>query len=192
MEANNISAEVSVSGGSDAEASKAEASKTQSDEKGHIRTTSTLKKFASFKPVSVNKTFLAAKGATTATPSKSGEKGTAGLPTAQIGPSSSTALRPRLVAKSGSGLRDATPRSAASANGGKAGAAPDANAVWNKNRRKLQFRCCIGVGLILYSRACARTKALHRRGVEAAIWNSFSNEASVGRSNQASQLGRYR
>ncbi|KUJ07058.1 uncharacterized protein LY89DRAFT_661289 [Mollisia scopiformis] len=133
LDANVNSAEVSISGGSDTEASKAE-TKTQGDEKGHVRTTSTVKKFTSFKPVSVNKTFLAAKGATTATPSKLGEKGAAVSTTTQAGPSTSTAPRPRLVAKSGSGLRDSAPRNSASANGGKAGSAPDASAVWNKNR----------------------------------------------------------
>ena len=131
------SAEVSVSGGSDTEASKTETSKTTGDEKGHARTASTVKKFASFKPVSVNKTFLAAKGSTTVTPSKLGDKGTAGSSAAQTGPSTTAAARPRLVAKSGSGLRDSTPRTSAAVNGGKAGAAPDANAVWNKNRRTL-------------------------------------------------------
>ncbi|KAL2070449.1 hypothetical protein VTL71DRAFT_13475 [Oculimacula yallundae] len=134
VEPNVNSAEVSVSGGSDTEASKAEASKGQVDEKGHLRTTSTVKKFASFKPVSVNKTFLAAKGSGTAAPSKSGEKGASGSTAVPAGPSSTSALRPRLVAKTGSGLRDSTPRAAAAANGGKAGAAPDASAVWNKNR----------------------------------------------------------
>ncbi|KAH9219596.1 hypothetical protein DL95DRAFT_358799 [Leptodontidium sp. 2 PMI_412] len=135
-ESNINSAEVSVSGGSDTEASKAEASKNQVDEKGHVRTTSTVKKFASFKPVSVNKTFLAAKGSSTAAPAKLGDKGASGATAAQTGPtaSSSSALRPRLVAKSGSGLRDSAPRAATAANGGKAGAAPDASAVWNKNR----------------------------------------------------------
>ena len=131
------SAEVSVSGGSDTEASKAETSKTAGDEKGHVRTASTVKKPTSFKPVSVNKTFLAAKGATPATPSKLGDKG-ATATTAQAGPLASAAPRPRLVAKSGSGLRDSAPRASAAANGGKPGAAPDANAVWNKNRRTFQ------------------------------------------------------
>ncbi|TVY18651.1 hypothetical protein LARI1_G002869 [Lachnellula arida] len=128
------SAEVSVSGGSDTEASKAETTKTQTDEKGHLRTSSTVKKTASFKPVSVNKTFLAAKGATTAAPSKLGDKGPASSTVASAGPSTSTTLRPRLVAKSGSGLRDSTPRASTAANGSKPGAAPDASAVWNKNR----------------------------------------------------------
>ncbi|KAH7411230.1 hypothetical protein BKA64DRAFT_731791 [Cadophora sp. MPI-SDFR-AT-0126] len=135
VETNINSAEVSVSGGSDTEASKAEASKSQVDEKGHVRTTSTVKKFASFKPVSVNKTFLAAKGSGAAAPTKAGDKGISGATVVQTGPSSaSSALRPRLVAKTGSGLRDSAPRAASSGNGGKAGAAPDASAVWNKNR----------------------------------------------------------
>jgi hypothetical protein len=129
------SAEVSVSGGSDTEASKAETSKTAGDEKGHVRTASTVKKPTSFKPVSVNKTFLAAKGTTPAAPSKLGDKAPT---TAATQPGAlSTAARPRLVAKSGSGLRDSAPRASTAANGGKPGAAPDANAVWNKNRRTL-------------------------------------------------------
>jgi hypothetical protein len=126
------SAEVSVSGGSDTEATKAETSKGQTDEKGHIRTTSTVKKPTTFKAVSVNKTFLAAKGAT---PVKPGDKGVAGSTSLPTAPLTSSVPRPRLVAKSGSGLRDSAPRTAAAPNGGKAGAAPDANAVWNKNKR---------------------------------------------------------
>lgn len=119
------SAEVSVSGGSDTE---------KAAEKGHARTASTIKKFTSFKPVSVNKTFLAAKGAASAP--KPGDKPATSSP-AQT-PSTLAAPRPRLVAKSGSGLRDSSPRSSSAGNGGKAGAAPDASAVWNKNRRMLQ------------------------------------------------------
>jgi hypothetical protein len=126
------SAEVSVSGGSDTEATKAETSKGQTDEKGHVRTTSTVKKPTTFKAVSVNKTFLAAKGAT---PVKPGDKGVAGSTSLPTAPLTSSVPRPRLVAKSGSGLRDSAPRTAAAPNGGKAGAAPDANAVWNKNKR---------------------------------------------------------
>jgi hypothetical protein len=133
-EANVNSAEVSVSGGSDTEGPKAEASKT-GDEKGHIRSASTVKK--SFKTVSINNKFLASKSATVATPSKLGDKGSSASTTTQAGPSTSTAARPRLVAKSGSGLRDSAPRNAAAANGGKPGSAPDASAVWNKNRRML-------------------------------------------------------
>lgn len=149
VESNINSAEVSVSGGSDTENSKTETSKSQGEEKGHLRTTSSVKKPASFKPVSVNKTFLAAKGATTAVPSKLGEKGSAGPAPAQAGPSLSTIARPRLVAKSGSGLRDSTPRTSAAGNGGKAGGAPDASAVWNKNRRKSD--CAFGYNFLLIS-----------------------------------------
>jgi hypothetical protein len=135
-EAGVISAEVSVSGGSDTEASKAETSKTAGDDKGHVRTTSTVKKPTSFKPVSVNKTFLAAKAATAAAPSKLGDKPAAGAPATLTGPSTTAPSRPRLVAKSGSSIRDSSPRTAASANGGKPGT-PDGSAVWNKNRRTL-------------------------------------------------------
>jgi hypothetical protein len=126
------SAEASVSGGSDTEATKAETSKGQTDEKGHVRTASTVKKPTTFKAVSVNKTFLAAKGAT---PIKPGDKGIAGSTSVPAAPLTSSVPRPRLVAKSGSGLRDSAPRTATAQNGGKAGAAPDANAVWNKNKR---------------------------------------------------------
>ncbi|TAQ88801.1 hypothetical protein B7494_g2897 [Chlorociboria aeruginascens] len=131
IDASINSAEVSVSGGSDTEASKTETSKSQYDGKGHLRTASTVKKLASFKPVSVNKTFLAAK--TTVTPSKLGDKAAAPSPTAQT-PTASLASRPRLVAKSGSGLRDSTPRASSAASGTKPGGAPDASVVWNKNR----------------------------------------------------------
>jgi hypothetical protein len=130
------SAEVSINGGSDSEAAKAETSKNQVDEKGHGRSASTVKKLTSFKAVSVNKTFLAAKGATGMTPAKPGDKGAVGSASLPAAPLTSSAPRPRLVAKSGSGLRDSTPRASAAANGGKA-PAPDANAVWNKNRRTL-------------------------------------------------------
>lgn len=131
------STEVSISGGSDTENTKAETAKDQGDEKGHARTTSTVKKFTSFKPVSVNRTFLAAKG-TPVVASKLGDKGTTNPAPTQTGPSLSAVARPRLVAKTGSGLRDTAPKPASAANGGKA-AAPDASVVWNKNRRMLEL-----------------------------------------------------
>lgn len=134
-EAGGLSAEVSVSGGSDTEASKAETSKAAGDDKGHARTASTVKKLASFKPVSVNKTFLAAKGVAPTAPSKLGEKPPTGATAVQTGQATTAPNRPRLVAKTGSGLRDSSPRSSTPANGGKP-ATPDASAVWNKNRRK--------------------------------------------------------
>lgn len=125
------SAEVSISGGSDTEASRPEKSKT-GDEKGHVRTAST-KKPATFKSVSVNKTFLAAKAATSNAPAKVGDKSASlSASTAAQTPTTSSTLRPRLVAKSGSGLRDNSKTSLA-VNGR---TAPDASAVWNKNRRE--------------------------------------------------------
>ncbi|KAJ9149061.1 hypothetical protein NKR23_g4607 [Pleurostoma richardsiae] len=133
------SAEVSISGGSaggsvvgsDTEASRAESSRSK-DDKGHVRTSSTVKKPTSFKSVSVNKTFLAAKGATTTAPSKTGDKvpSSTGTSTTPTGSPSLTA-RPRLVAKSGSSLRDSSRTPGAN---GKAGSVPDGNVVWNKNR----------------------------------------------------------
>lgn len=122
------SAEVSISGGSDTEASR---SKLSSDDKGHGRTSSSVKKPASFKAVSVNKTFLAAKGTSTNAPSKVTEKAATASGTSTPGTASLSA-RPRLIAKSGSGL---VTKSSTGLNGA-SGTAPDPNAVWNKNRRK--------------------------------------------------------
>ncbi|KAK0645498.1 hypothetical protein B0T16DRAFT_330530 [Cercophora newfieldiana] len=125
------STEVSVSGGSDNEASKGDGSKLKDGEKGHGRTSSSVKKPTSFKSISVNKTFLTTKGSATTAPVKPSDKlaptsGTASTPSATL-----AASRPRLVAKSGSGL---VAKSSSGANGGKSGSAPDPNAVWNKNR----------------------------------------------------------
>jgi hypothetical protein len=118
----------SVSGGSDTDASKTK------DGKGHSRTSS-VKKPATFKAVSVNKTFLAAKGVSSPSVSKIGDKPSTmtGL-AAQTSTSTLSASRPRLVAKTGTGSRDSIPKFAV--NGGRPATAPDANAVWNKNRRR--------------------------------------------------------
>lgn len=137
LEPNNISAEVSINGGSDTEATKAETSKIGDEKGGHGRSTSAVKKpVPSFKAVSVNKTFLASKASTAVAPTKVGEKGATVSTTAPttLTTSTSTTPKPRLVAKSGTGLRDSTPRASTTANGGKPGGAPDASAVWNKNR----------------------------------------------------------
>ena len=131
------SADPSVSGGSDTEASKPDTGKDQ-DGKGHARTSSTVKKPATFKAVSVNRTFLASKGAAGSPATKAGEK-TAGSPNLSAslpGGSALSATRPRLVAKSGSGAGGSGTKFSSLANGSRPGAAPDANAVWNKNRRK--------------------------------------------------------
>ncbi len=70
------SAEVSTSGGSDNEAAKSDMSKLKDGEKGHGRSSSTVKKPASFKSISVNRTFLTTKGASTTPPLKVSDKAT--------------------------------------------------------------------------------------------------------------------
>ncbi|KAK0701634.1 hypothetical protein B0T26DRAFT_757635 [Lasiosphaeria miniovina] len=121
------SSEVSISGGSDNEASRGDATK----DKGHGRTSSTVKKPASFKSISVNKTFLTTKGTATVA-SKPGDKLAAAAGSAPGAPSGGLVIpRPRLIAKTGSGL---VTKSSSTANGRKAGSAPDPSVVWNKNR----------------------------------------------------------
>lgn len=126
------SAEVSVSGGSDTEASR---SRLKDDEKGHVRTSSAVKKPTTFKSVSVNKTFLAAKGAAAVGAAKTADKPapSTGLASSAQNTTSSATSRPRLVAKSGGGL---VTKTSSGANGGKSAQAPDPSAVWNKNRRE--------------------------------------------------------
>lgn len=125
------STEVSISGGSDNEAAKSDASKSRGN--GRI----SVKKPASFKAINVNKTFLTAKGAAPAQP-KTSEKAPPSSTPSPAPTSTLSAARPRLVAKSGSGLVT----KASGANGGKA--APDASAVWNKNRREQTVACLFG------------------------------------------------
>ncbi|WYZ45099.1 hypothetical protein EsH8_VIII_000415 [Colletotrichum jinshuiense] len=126
-----ISADVSVSGGSDTEASRA----ARDGERGHGRTSSAVKKPATFKAVSVNKTFLASKGPTNSSTTKPGEKTSSAsiLSSSPSGTSTLSASRPRLVAKSGTGT-GAVPRLSSAANGATSASGPDPNAVWNKNR----------------------------------------------------------
>lgn len=122
------SAEASVSGGSDSEAFKADPTKL-AGEKGHARSSSTVKKPQSFKSVSVNRTFLASKSATNSTSrpeSAAGSVSTTPQPTA-----SSSASRLKLVAKSGSNLGGSSKTLSIN---GKASGAPDPNTVWNRNR----------------------------------------------------------
>ncbi|EGU86951.1 hypothetical protein FOXB_02558 [Fusarium oxysporum f. sp. conglutinans Fo5176] len=127
------SADASASGGSDTEASRADASKTKDGEKVHGRAGSTVKKPA-FKAVSVNKTFLAAKATANSAATKAAEKQPAGSSTPPTTSATLSSSRPRLIAKTGSSTRDSSPRFSGGVNGGKPGSAPDANAVWNKNR----------------------------------------------------------
>ncbi|ORY59718.1 uncharacterized protein BCR38DRAFT_412713 [Pseudomassariella vexata] len=119
------SAETSVSGGSDTEASKVKSS----DKKGHGRTSSTIKKPQSFKSVSVNRSFLASKGAVnpTSRPESTGSATSTTTPT----PVASSGSKLKLVAKSNTSLGGSTKTLASN---GKTTSAPDPNTVWNKNR----------------------------------------------------------
>lgn len=126
----------SVSGGSDTEASRVDGNKIQDGgDKSHGRTGSLVKKPATFKAVSVNKTFLASKSPTPSSASKVSDKAKAGSSTPPPSSATLSASRPRLVAKSGSGAQG-SPR-LSGVNGGKPASAPDPNVVWNKNRRTL-------------------------------------------------------
>ncbi|RBR24624.1 uncharacterized protein FIESC28_02557 [Fusarium coffeatum] len=128
------SADASASGGSDTEASRADGSKSKDEDKGHGRAGSTVKKPATFKSVSVNKTFLATKAAANSASAKVAEKQPAGSSTPPTSSATLSSSRPRLIAKTGSSTRDSSPRLSGGVNGGKPGSVPDASAVWNKNR----------------------------------------------------------
>jgi hypothetical protein len=133
VEDQSNSADVSLSGGSDTETSRADVSKLKDGDKSHARAASSAKKTATFKAVSVNKTFLAAKVNTSSVSPKPNDSPLFSSNTPPPGTSGVAAARPRLVAKTGSGS-GAIPRFSA-VNGGKPAAAPDPSAVWNKNRR---------------------------------------------------------
>ncbi|KAG5949427.1 hypothetical protein E4U53_005889 [Claviceps sorghi] len=124
------SAELSLSGGSDTEASR---TRTNVD-KGHGRSASSAKKPTTFKAVSVNKTFLASKAVPSGVVPKPVEKPVSGSSTPPPGSSSLSSSRPRLIAKTGGGARDSIPKYSSLSNGGKAASAPDPSVVWNKNR----------------------------------------------------------
>ncbi|PHH92098.1 hypothetical protein CDD83_8949 [Cordyceps sp. RAO-2017] len=106
------SADVSVSGGSDTEASRTDWTRQKDGDKNHGRTASAARKPATFKAVSVNKTFLASKASPNSATSKTSDKPATGTSTPPPGSTALSASRPRLVAKVGS----------------------DPNVVWNKNR----------------------------------------------------------
>ncbi|KAI0149195.1 hypothetical protein BJ166DRAFT_58693 [Pestalotiopsis sp. NC0098] len=118
------SAEVSVSGGSDTEAS------TRAKDPNHVRTSSTVKKPQSFKSVSVNKTFLGAKNAASAV-SRSETSSPSLAPATPVSAVGSSASKLKLVAKSGSSLGGA---SKTLTTNGKAPSAPDGSTVWNRNK----------------------------------------------------------
>lgn len=112
--------------GSDTDTSRAGSVDQSKEENRHLRSNS-VKKPTSFKAVSVTKTFLAKTAGTTATPPVVPKVGNKSPVAATLQP----VAKPRLVAKSGSGLRD-IPR--VRSNDGTS--APDGKMVWNKNQRE--------------------------------------------------------
>jgi hypothetical protein len=107
------------------------------DTKGSIRFTPASRKPTTFKAVSINEKFLSAKATTTQNTAKNNNKDITNNPTLSISANHTIPLsagRPRLVAKSGPGLRD-TPSYRSSLNhSGAQVPTPDPYAVWNKNR----------------------------------------------------------
>ncbi|KAF2458941.1 hypothetical protein BDY21DRAFT_370455 [Lineolata rhizophorae] len=117
-----------TSGGSDTDTSRAESLDRSKDRtKGSHSRSNSVKKPASFKSVSVTKNFLAKAAATSGPPPRSSDKSPQ---PGQPSPSPQSASRPRLVAKSGSGLGSSLQR--LSKTNGNTG--PDASKVWNKNQ----------------------------------------------------------
>ncbi|EFW15525.1 hypothetical protein D8B26_002363 [Coccidioides posadasii str. Silveira] len=119
------------SGGSDTDASRSDIRSSSKDSTQHSRTSS-VKRPASFKPVSFAK-FSISKSPNMAAASKyTAEQAPFSASNTSSAPAQQTS-RPRLVAKSTSSMRDSTPR--ALAGSGRSGSgAPDPNQVWNKNR----------------------------------------------------------
>ncbi|KAL9089942.1 MAG: hypothetical protein Q9165_005471 [Trypethelium subeluteriae] len=116
-----------ASGGSDTDTSKADSTeRREHGTLGHVRSNS-VKKPLSFKTVSVTKNFLAKSAAVGQAAKTGGDKS---LQAGALNESRQLTPRPRLVAKSGGGLRDSLPKiNKTNGNG------PDPAQVWNKNRR---------------------------------------------------------
>ncbi|OCK77720.1 hypothetical protein K432DRAFT_113155 [Lepidopterella palustris CBS 459.81] len=116
-----------ASGGSDTDISRPGSVDQAKERPGRHMRSNSVKKLASFKSVSVTKNFLA-KTIVSATTPRPGEKVP---PPGQTNAAAQQTARPRLVAKSGSGL-GTVPRSLSMMNG--AGSGPNASKVWNKNQ----------------------------------------------------------
>ena len=113
-----------ASGGSDTDISRPGSVDQSKRDAGHVRANS-MKKPSTFKSVSVTKNFLAKSVVSTPT-ARPGEKVAPAAPSALA---AAPALKPRLVAKLGTGN---APRTLGKVNG--AGSGPDASKVWNKNQ----------------------------------------------------------
>ncbi|KAF2273004.1 uncharacterized protein EI97DRAFT_192399 [Westerdykella ornata] len=116
-----------VSGASDTDISRPGSVDQTKRDAGHLRTSS-LKKPPSFKSVSVTKNFLAKSAVSTPT-ARPGDKASG---VGQTSTATQPTAKPRLVAKSGSGIGNISRSSLSKANG--LGTGPDASKVWNKNQ----------------------------------------------------------
>jgi hypothetical protein len=163
IEDSSAPTEASVSGGSDTEASRADGSRQgKDDEKGHNRAGSSIKKPATFKAVSVNKKFLASKVTTPGATAKAGDISRPSSSTPPPGASTPSSSKPRLIAKTAPGVGS---RLSSLVNGGKPASAPDASAVWNKNRRRWHLFNLTTHFVLTYlsrSRSGCRPKETHR------------------------------
>jgi hypothetical protein len=120
-EANSVDVNVN----SDTEGSRGDASEANKDDKYHMRTNS-VKKPTTFSKVSVTKNFLAKSATAAPVVVKPGDK-----PSPVGTPPQNSALKPRLIAKTGASIRDVQKARLGSDGAG----GPDASKVWNKNRR---------------------------------------------------------
>ena len=142
---------VDVSLNSDTEGSRGDASEMKKDDKHHVRSNS-VKKPTTFSKVSVTKNFLAKSATATPPLVKAGEK-----PSPAGTPVQPSALRPRLIAKTGTAIAQKT-RLGSEPTGG-----PDASKVWNKNRREyLQTTIYVWEANPSSSRCSTAAEAIHR------------------------------
>lgn len=137
------------SGGSDTDTSRTDI-RASTDGNPHTRASS-VKRPGSFKPVTFAKISVSKSPGATQMAKSSTDKGEypaydrnsyltfcALAPLSSVSSTPAQPSRPRLVAKTGSGLRDSTPASRSIS--GKSGvSAPDPSQVWNRNRRKQKF-----------------------------------------------------
>lgn len=132
MSAGDGEGSVDLSQNSDNEGSRGDVPEQQKDGMHHVRSNS-VKKPTTFSKVSVTKNFLAKSATAAPVAAKPSDKPSpAGTP-----PQAASIAKPRLIAKTGTSLRDIQKaRLSAEPTGG-----PDASKVWNKNRRmSLQTR----------------------------------------------------
>jgi len=143
--------------GSDTDTSRADSTEQTRDALDKAARSGGIKKATSFKPVSVTKTFLAKSAVGPAPIVRVGEKSPAV-------PSPQPLAKPRLVAKSGSGINN-SPRPRVGTEG-----PVDGTTVWNKNRRMLSFSLAASPSVLIHTSCSSGTcETIYGRRAEAAI-----------------------